>query len=78
MTTEQSEELQACKSEILRVRDVLELHELRLRDFSDVKADPSDPCSIDIDEVADAIYLCRDKLDDALELLKAFKEEVSE
>ena len=78
MTTEQFEECEACKSEINRVRDVLELHELRLRNFADVKADPSDPYSIDIDEVADAIYLCRDNLNDALELLKSFNEDVSE
>lgn len=78
MTAKQFEECESCKSEILRVRDVLELHELRLRNFSDVKADPSDPYSIEIEEVADAIYLCRDNLNDALELLKGFKEDVSE
>ena len=78
MTAEQFEECEACKSEILRVRDVLELHELRLRNFAYVKADPSDPYSVDIEDVADAIDLCRDNLNDALELLKTFKEEVSE
>ncbi|MBO7207095.1 MAG: hypothetical protein J6W10_05730 [Kiritimatiellae bacterium] len=78
MTAEQLEECEACKSEICRVLDVLELHELRLRKFSDVKADPSDPYSIDIEEVADGIYLCRDNLNDTLDLLKNFKEKISE
>ncbi|MBQ1600562.1 MAG: hypothetical protein IIZ85_08030 [Bifidobacterium sp.] len=52
--------------------DVLELHERRLRDFEGVKADTNDPYSIDVGDVADAIYLARDNLADALELMKAF------
>lgn len=78
MTAEQFEECESCKSEIVRIRDILELHELRLRKFSEIKADPSDPYSIDIDEVADAISLSRDNLEDALGLLKTFKEDISE
>ena len=66
------------KDELRRLCDVLELHELRLRNFGDVRADPSDPCSIDFEDVADALYLCRDNLYDAIELLLAFKDEESE
>ena len=57
---------------VRRTLDVLERHELRLRDFEDVKADENDPYSIDVGEVADAISLARDELTDALELMRAF------
>lgn len=75
MTDEQKEEVADCKTELRRLCDVLELHELRLRNFGDVLADPSDPYSIDFEDVADALYLCRDNLNDAIELLRAFKNE---
>lgn len=52
--------------------DVLERHELRLRDFESVKADANDPYSINVCDVADEIYRVRDDLADALELAKAF------
>ncbi len=78
MTDEQKEEVADCNTELRRIYDVLELHELRLRNFVGVKADPSDPYSIDFEDVADALYLCRDNLNDAIELLRAFKDEESE
>lgn len=52
--------------------DVLERHELRLRDFEGVKADANDPYSINVGDVADEIYRARDDLADALELTNAF------
>ena len=78
MTDEQKDEVANCATEFRRLCDVLELHELRLRNFGDVKADPSDPYSINLKDVADALYLCRDNLNDAIELLRAFKDEESE
>ena len=72
MTEEQKEEIDATIAYVRGVNDVLELHERRLRDFGDVKADPSDPYSIDVEEVADAISLARDNLNDAAELLRVF------
>ena len=72
MTQEQKDEIEATIAYVRSANDVLELHELRLRDFGDVKADPSDPYSIDVEAVADAIYLARDNLNDAAELLRVF------
>lgn len=78
MTIEQTEVVEECNSEFRGIYDNLERLELNLRQFSFVKADPSDPYSTDLDDVADEIYSCRDKLNDAIELLKAFNEDVSE
>ena len=78
MTTDQLDEIESCNTEFRRIHDVLELHELRLRNFGDLKCDLSDPCSVSIEEVADAISLCRDNLSDAIELLRCFKGEDDE
>ena len=72
MTQEQKDEIEATIAYVRSANDVLELHERRLRDFGDVKADPSDPCGVDVEEVADAISLARDNLNDAAELLRVF------
>ena len=72
MTQEQKDEIEATIAYVRSANDVLELHELRLRDFGDVKADPSDPYSLDVEEVADALDLARDNLHDAEELLRVF------
>ena len=72
MTEEQKEEIDATIAYVRGVNDVLELHERRLRDFGDVKADPSDPYSVDVEEVADALSLARDNLNDTAELLRVF------
>ena len=72
MTQEQKDEIDETIAYVRGVNDVLELHERRLRDFGDVKADPSDPCSLEVEEVADALSLARDNLSDAAELLRVF------
>lgn len=73
MTQEQKEEIDAAIAYVRSANDGLELHERRLRDFGDVKADPSDPCSITVEEAADAISLARDRLmDDVIGLLGMF------
>ena len=72
MTEEQKEEIDETIDYVRSANDVLELHERRLRDFGDVQADPSDPYSIDVEEVADALSLARDNLSDAAELLRVF------
>ena len=72
MTQEQKDEIEATIAYVRSANDGLELHERRLRDFGDVKADLSDPYSIDVEEVADAISLARDNLNDAAELLRVF------
>ena len=72
MTQEQKDEIEETIAYVRGVNDVLELHERRLRDFGDVKADPSDPYSIDVEAVADALSLARDNLHDAAELLRVF------
>ena len=72
MTQEQKDEIEATIAYVRSANDVLELHERRLRDFGDVKADPSDPYSINLEEVADALSLARDNLSDAAELLRVF------
>ena len=72
MTQEQKDEIEETIAYVRSANDVLELHERRLRDFGDVKADPSDPYSLDVEEVADALSLARDNLHDAAELLRVF------
>ena len=72
MTPQQQDIFDEAANFVRRTLDVLELHELKLRDFGDVKADANDPYSIDVSEVADAISLARDNLTDALELMRAF------
>lgn len=72
MTQEQKDEIEETIAYVRSANDVLEMHELRLRDFGDVKADPSDPYSIDVEAVADALSLARDNLLDAAELLRVF------
>ena len=71
MTQEQKDVVDEAIAYVRGVNDVLELHELRLCDFGDVKADPSDPYSIDADDAANAINFARGNLSDALELLTA-------
>lgn len=71
MTQEQKDEIDATIAYVRGVNDVLELHERRLRDFGDVRSDPSDPYSIDATDAADAISTARDDLmDTALGLLE--------
>ncbi len=72
MTQEQKDEIDATIAYVRGVNDVLELHELRLRDFGDVKADPSDAYSIEVKDAVDALFSARDDLDGAMELLRAF------
>lgn len=81
MTQEQKEEIDATIAYVRSVNDVLEKHELRLRDFGDVKANPSDPYSIDVADAANAIADARDILMDQVlgflgELSQAKIEEV--
>lgn len=71
MTQEQKDEIDATIAYVRGVNDVLELHERQLRDFGDVRVDPSDPYSIDATDAADAISTARDDLmDTALGLLE--------
>lgn len=73
MTQDQKDEIDETLAYVRGVCDILELHERRLRDFGDVKADPSDPYSIEVEEAADAISLARDRLmDDVIGLLGMF------
>ena len=72
MTQEQKDEIDATIAYVRGVNDVLELHERRLRDFGDVKADPSDPYSIDAKDAAEALSYARAYLDDVMEMLRAF------
>ncbi len=57
------------------VRDVLELHELRLDKFADVEADPSVPSGIDISDATLAISAARDSLATAIDFLDMFVKE---
>ena len=72
LTEEQKEQIDEALSYIRGVRDVLEMHELRLDKFADVKANPSDPYGIDVSDAANAIGLARENLDDAIDLLHEF------
>lgn len=72
MSEEQKEVIEEAVAEVRRVRNILELHELHLRNLGDCKVNPSDPCSIGTDDVADALSLARDNLDDGMEMLRAF------
>ncbi len=72
LTAEQKEQIDEALSYIRGVRDVLEMHELRLDKFADVKANPSDPYGIDVSEVTNAIGLARENLGDAIDLLHEF------
>lgn len=72
MTQDQKDEIDETLAYVRGVRDVLELHELRLRNFGEVKSDPNDPYSIDTIDVADGLSLARDSLTDTLGLLEAF------
>ena len=71
MTQDQKDEIDETIAYVRGARDVLELHELRIRDFGDLKADPGDPYSIDAVDAADGIELARDNLTDTLDLLEA-------
>lgn len=77
MTLDQKDEIDETLAYVRGVRDVLELHELRLRNFGEVKSDPNDPCSIDTIDVADGLSLARDSLTDTLGLLEAFSNPVN-
>ena len=72
MTQDQKDEIDETLAYVRGVRDVLELHELRLRNFGEVKSDPNDPYRIDTIDVADGLSLARDSLTDTLGLLEAF------
>ncbi len=72
LTEEQKEQIDEALSYIRGVRDVLEMHELRLDKFADVKANPSDPYGIDVAEATNAIGLARENLVDALDVLHEF------
>lgn len=72
MTQEQKDEIDATIAYVRGVNDVLELHERRLRDFGDVRVDPSDPYSIDATDAANALSYARAYLDDVMEMLRAF------
>ncbi len=72
LTQEQKDQIDEAIAYMVGASNVLELHELRLRKFDDVKADPSDPYCIDMADATDAISLAREKLDDAIDLLHAF------
>ena len=76
MTQDQKDEIAEALAYVRGARDVLELHELRLRNFREFKADPNDPYSIDNIDVADGLSLARDALTDTLELLEAFNNPV--
>ena len=77
MTQDQKDEIDETLAYVRGVRDVLELHELRLRNFGEVKADPNDPYSIDTIDVADGLSLARDNLTDTLGILEAFNNPVN-
>mgnify|MGYP004653943865 CR=1 FL=1 len=72
MTQEQKDEIDATIAYVRGVNDVLELHERRLRDFGDVRVDPSDPYSIEAKDAADALSYARAYLGDVMEMLRAF------
>ena len=72
LTQEQKDEIDEAIAYMVGARDVLELHELRLDKFGDVKANPSDPYSIDVSDATNAISLVRSTLDDAIVLLHTF------
>ncbi len=73
MTQEQKDVIDKTLACVRVVNDVLEMYEIRLRKFGDVKADPSDPYGIDVDDVADEIELIRRSLmDEAVGLLGVF------
>ena len=77
MTEDQKDEINETLAYVRGVLDVLEMHELQLRNFDKVKADPNDPYSIDTIDVADGLSLARDNLTDTLELLEAFNNPVN-
>lgn len=77
MTQDQKDEIDETLAYVRGVRDVLELHELRLRNFGEVKSDPNDYYSIDTIDVADGLSLARDSLTDTLGLLEAFSNPVN-
>lgn len=73
MTQEQKDVIDETLAYVRGVNDVLEMHELKLRNFGDVKADPSDPYGIKVDDVADEIELTRTSLmDEVVGLLGVF------
>lgn len=72
MTQNQKDEIAETFAYVRGACDVLELHELRLRNFGDVKADPNDPYSIDVNDVAEGLSIARDNLTDTMELIDAF------
>ena len=72
LTAEQKEQIDGALSYIRGVRAFLEVHELRLDKFADVKANPSDPYGIDVSDAANAIGLARENLGDAIDLLHEF------
>ena len=72
LTEEQKEQIDEALSYIRGVRDVLEMHELRLDKFADVKANPSDLCGLDVSDATNAIGLARENLVDALDVLHEF------
>ena len=72
MTQAQKDEIDETIAYVRGARDVLELHERRIRDFGNLMADPGDPYSLDAVDVADCLSLARDRLTDTLELLEAF------
>ena len=72
LTEEQKEQIDEALSYMREVRDVLEMYELGLDKFADVKANPSDPYGIDVSEVTNAIGLARENLVDAIDLLHEF------
>ena len=77
MTQDQKDEIDETLAYVRGALDVLELHELRLRNFGEVKADPNDPYSINFIDVADGLSLARDNLTDTIEILGAFSNPVN-
>ena len=51
MTQAQKDEIDETIAYVRGARDVLELHERRIRDFGNLMADPGDPYSIDAVDV---------------------------
>ena len=72
LTQEQKDQIDEAIDYMVKARDVLELHELRLGKFGDVKANPSDPYGIDVFDATNGISLARGNLADAIDLLHTF------
>ena len=69
MTQEQKDDIEETLAYLQGVRDLLYGHEVKLRDFGEVVADPKDPYGICVDDAATSLADVEHELTNAIAML---------